>query len=102
MSQLASALNSVSAVVRMEKGVEWLGPCHEKGVEWWGQTTGRVDCGTTQMGPLLRTPLRHPSSSRLSPCRDVRKVGSRGAGSSPSKCAPVGGGGGGGGVPIGK
>ena len=67
--------------MRREKGVEWLGLCREngeggwgsvvrreKGAELWGQTTGRVDCGTTQMGPLLGTPLHHPSSSRPSPC----------------------------------
>ena len=42
VSQLASALNSCPqstgpAVVRMEKGVEWLGVVRrEKGVEWLG------------------------------------------------------------------
>ena len=72
-------LSGGGPVVRREKGVEWLGLCRgkeeglsgggpvvrrEKGVEWWGQTTSRMDCGTTQMGPLLGTPLHHPSSSQ--------------------------------------
>ena len=68
LSEGRRGLSGWGSVVRREEGVEWLGLCREKGVEWLGQTTGRVDCGTTQMGPLLGTPLHHPSTSRPARC----------------------------------